>query len=351
MKKILIILLISCFGALKIQANNEHRDTIRLILPNNVMIDQLVYYRKTADTDILKELKKNIQSFLNDFNKLETEELSEKHPIKFTYTIGNGFIANSSITFTDYRTPTTILFTQNETNKFKDGSEKEELIIKKRTHLLEIIKHVPPHKFKSSIHFNSLDQLDALLAYDFEEINENLQTLMDKDKSYKGKPFITYIRINEDNQPEVIKTDYPNKRSDVLQLSAGSGLQNLKGDWLGSFSTQATMILARKGMDKHAFSFSYEWLYNFTTPNERFINEFIDLGYAYNFSKSPGNDSWVGLSFGFMTNRRGDFFANNSYRLGLNTRLNKHLTVGPEMYFNDFFKNVYPGINVTITVL
>nr|WP_319399773.1 hypothetical protein [uncultured Carboxylicivirga sp.] len=352
-KKITIVLLLATLFIPAIQAQDDYKDTLSLIMPNNVQIDQLVYYKKPENIEVLKEFQSYLKDFLNDFKKLETDGLSEDHPVKFTYKRSSGQFATNSLTFSDYHTPTTILFAKNETDMLNDQSVTNEILIKKRTHLLELVQNEYPFEFKALVHFNNIDQLEELLDYNFEDITNNLETLLAKGKrdSKKRIAFTAFVKIDDNKQPEILQTAFLPGNNDVIQLSAGSGMQGIKGDWLGSFNAQATMILTRKGIDKHAISFSYEWLYNFTTPNEKYINEFIDLGYAHNFSKNPDKDNWMGISFGFMTKRRGEFFSNNTYRLGLNTRLNKNLAIGPQMYFNDFFKDVYPGVNVTITLL
>ncbi|MCU4163520.1 hypothetical protein [Carboxylicivirga caseinilyticus] len=352
-KKTTIALLLATILIPALQAKESSKDTLRLIMPNNVQIDQLVYFQKPKDVIVLKEVKTYLESFLNDFKKLDTDELNADHPVKFIYKKGDGKQVASSITFDEYQAPTTIILTMNESAYLKDSTLSNEILINKRIHRLELSSNNHFNQYKAFIHFNSIEQLDELLLYDFEKIIQNVEELLSKkeNKYASNKLFTAYIRIDSNAQPDLIKIDIARGPMDVIQLSAGSGLQSLKGQWLGSFNAQAAIIFTRKGIDKHAFSFTYEWMYNFTTPDQKYVNEFIDLGYSYNFSRTIGKDEWVGLTFGFMTKQRGEFFANNTYRLGLNTRLNKHLGVGPQIYFNDFFQNVYPGINVSISIM
>lgn len=341
---VLFILIASCLFQIT-EAKETLKDTLRLKMPNNVLIEQLVHYRQPKNIEIYKEFKNYLEAFLNEFEKLETEGLSDEHSMKIVFKNANTHYTNKEyhISFEDYQPKTNVMIVENQNSVFID----------KRIHLLELSSHDKFNDYKALVHFKTMDQLQELLTFDFEKINQELiETFTLPENQYlKRKPFTAWINVNEDSQTELIYNQIADHPTDVLQLSAGTGLQSLKGQWLGSFNTQATIILTKKMVDKHAFSIAYEWLYNFTTPDQKYINQFIDFGYAYNFSTIPNKDKWTGISFGFITNQKGEFFEKNTFRFGLNTKVSKSISVGPQIYFNDFFKNVYPGVNISISLL
>lgn len=327
------------------QASTPHRDTLALKMPNNVLIEQLVDYRQPSDVLLFNQFKSYLMSFIEQFEKLKTEPLSPDHPTKITFKNAvRAYAADEfSISVEDYKRVSTV------TLAAKDSIWH----LNKRTHMLELSNNSKYDHYKAYIHFSTIDQLYEITKYDFDKINQSLQANYEKpeNKYLKHKPFTSWINVSAESETEISYNQIPNHPTDVIQLSAGTGLQNLKGEWLGSFNTKMTVLLSRKMVDKHAFSFTYEWMYNFTSPSDKYVNDFIEFGYSYNFSSIAEKDKWAGLNFGFLANRKGEFFDKNTYRLGLSTNLGKSITVAPQIYFNDFFKNVYPGLNISISIL
>ncbi len=339
----IIVLLSACSQF--IQAKESHQDTLVLKMPNNVLVEQLVYYRSPSDVKLFDNFKTYLEAFLEQFDKLETDELSEDHPIQIVFTNASNNHSNKeyNITVEDYKPKTKVTLV-----------EKNSLLqIHQRIHLLKLKSPDKFNDFEAIIHFSTIDQLREIVNFDYEKINENLLSIYEgKENNYlKRKPFSSWINVNPNFETELIYNQIPNHPTDLIQLSAGTGLQSLKGEWLGSFDAKMTLIFSQKMVDKHAITIAYQWMYNFTSPTEKYVNDFIDFGYAYNFSSIPKKDRWAGINFGMLVNRKGEFFEKNTLRLGLYTNLSKSITVGPQMYFHGFFKNVYPGIKLNVTIL
>ncbi|MCU4174765.1 hypothetical protein [Carboxylicivirga sp. N1Y90] len=326
-------------------ASKVHQDTLILKMPNGVMIEQLVHYRAPGDVKVFDKFQTYLSTFLEQFKKLETDAINDQQPmrIEFNNIVKHFTSKEYSISFEDYKPKTKITLV--DTNNLHH--------INQRIHLLVLSNNSKYNHYKARVHFSDMSQLNKLLDYDFEKINNELAASFKEEeyKFLKRKPFSSWIKVNDKSETTLEYNQIPEHPTDVIQLSAGTGLQSIKSVWLGSFHARMTLILPRKMVDKHSFTFGYQWLYNFTSPSEKNINEFIDVGYAFNFSDSPSKDKWAGIDIGFLIKRRGDFFDNNTFRLGLYTNLNKSVTVGPQMYFNDFFKNVYPGVNINIAIL
>ena len=93
-------------------------------------------------------------------------------------------------------------------------------------------------------------------------------------------------------------------------------------------------------------------MYDFSGSNEnKFfeLNHFVSLAWEHNFSNSPLEDKWYGFSAGYLVKRNNDFFKENTFRVSVKKRINDTISLKPELYFNDFFKNIYPGVRFTVT--
>ena len=108
-----------------------------------------------------------------------------------------------------------------------------------------------------------------------------------------------------------------------------------------------TIQLGNKSIAKQAFSLGYEWMYDFSSGKEN-INHWVSLGYARNFTNNPNKSSWFGLNLGYLAKRNGDLFEKDSFRLGIEKKIHKNVSIVPQFYFNGFLKDAYPGFKIKI---
>ena len=62
----------------------------------------------------------------------------------------------------------------------------------------------------------------------------------------------------------------------------------------------------------------------------------------------PQSGDWFGAELGYLTNRNGNFFDKNTFRLGVNWDIGRYMSVSPCLYISDNFNKMYPGIRLGI---
>lgn len=85
---------------------------------------------------------------------------------------------------------------------------------------------------------------------------------------------------------------------------------------------------------------------------QSFRNEFLSLGFR-EFPNKPHTNFEVlkTLSLAYLIRNSGDYFEKNTFRLGLPGVASGRLQLEPELYFNDFFKQVSPGLRLSLKIL
>ena len=137
----------------------------------------------------------------------------------------------------------------------------------------------------------------------------------------------------------------------MLVLSAGIGSGWVKNTFVSDINFRMGFTFGNKGMFKNMYAIDYNMMYDFSESNEnKFyeLNHFVALTWEHNFSNTPVEDQWYGFSVGYLVKRNNDFFKDNTFKVSVNKKINNTFIVKPELYFNDFFKNVYPGIRLSV---
>ena len=137
----------------------------------------------------------------------------------------------------------------------------------------------------------------------------------------------------------------------MLILSAGIGSGWVKNTFASDVNFRVGFGFSHKGIMKNIYSAEWNMLYDFSDSNEnKFfeLNHFVALGWEHNFSNSPLQDKWYGVSVGYLVKRNNDFFKENTFRISVKKKINDTFSIKPELYFNDFFKNVYPGVRFSV---
>jgi len=160
-----------------------------------------------------------------------------------------------------------------------------------------------------------------------------------------------YYPMDPGKKPPVVNGTYG---QDVLTLpTIRAGFQNVGNTFGTSFSLGASLRLDR-GKKIRVWSLMGELLYVYSRePKINLkgnLSRFITLEtYSMQKNTSRNNVQLIDhFSFSYLVKQQGDVFNKNTFRLGLPGVQFKFLRLTPELYFNNFFKNVSPGIKLSL---
>lgn len=139
---------------------------------------------------------------------------------------------------------------------------------------------------------------------------------------------------------------------DMLILNAGVGAGVIKNQWVNDISFKVGLGFMNKGLQRNVYFAEFKMYYDFSnasSDNLFSINSFVTAGWEHNFSKTIEKEKWFGLSLGYLVDRNTDFFEKNTWRFAIHKRINQTISVSPELYFNGFFENIYPGVQIGIS--
>ncbi len=139
---------------------------------------------------------------------------------------------------------------------------------------------------------------------------------------------------------------------DMMELNAGVVTGLIHNEFVTGFNFRLGLAFATKGILKHKYFADYELLYDFIDSEQAGsfdLNGFLSLGYVRNFSLDPQKANWYGISAGYLVNRGNDLFEKNTFKISVHKQISNSIILKPEIYFNDFFKNGSPGLQVQIT--
>lgn len=325
--------------SIKIFAANEnkfHSDTILMQMPNGTTIECRSNYNSKNVLEGKLEIKNLLSDFLKRWSALNIKEQGSKaFHIKCS-------IEKEYIHLKD---------NQNIIN-IKEVAVQKKIYFPTDTAIALVIKGNNKLELNSklAIYFSTIKQLEELTKYNFSQILKNTDNQLTKDNDWhiKSSPFVAWVKIQNDNSAELLhRNSTLSANNDQLIISAGTSLENVKGNWNGSFYANMTIQLGNKSLAKQAFSLGYEWMYDFSSGKEN-INHWVSLGYQRNFSKDPNKGNWFGITLGYLAKRNGNLFEKDAFRLGIEKKVHKNISIVPQIYFHDLFKDAYPGFKIKI---
>jgi len=140
--------------------------------------------------------------------------------------------------------------------------------------------------------------------------------------------------------------------SDMLYLNVGVGAGIVKNQWVTDINFALGFACGNKGLQRNLYYAGFKVVYDFSNAsgdNLFSVNSFISAGWEHNLSKNYEKEKWFGLSLGYLVDRNTDFFEKNTWNFAIHKRINQTISVSPEIYFNGFFQNIYPGVQVGIS--
>ncbi len=301
----------------------SYPDTIRLQMPNGTTIEYAMRYERDLvkyDRQKLqeeKELKEKIGAFLKRWEVLGVTNLETKKPL---------FIEDleTKIEISERNQKTTVLFPKDT---------KVALIVKG--------KHKLKLKKKGNnvyIYFDKIQQLKELENYNFEQILKNSDKQLDPasaDRKNKRRPLRAWLSVDENDEVGLTYQKFlrKNKRHYFYIDLINSYIENVNGNWLVGTGIGINYVLN----SDFRFGLRWEGMYNFSDKQETNINQWVDMSVATSEARDYGI-SWFGFSFGYLVDKRGDFFNNHKFRIGIPFNISQNVTVTPQFYFKDFFK-------------
>lgn len=201
------------------------------------------------------------------------------------------------------------------------------------------------------IYVENFDDLTFFFSQDFEKkAKEGTASIIQKiGDSYRKSSIHAWVDVRTEEPKVYIQES--EKMLDMLILSAGIGSGWVKNSFVSDINFKLGLGFARKGMMKNIYSAEWNMMYDFSDSNEnKFfeLNHFVSVGWEHNFSNTPMEDKWYGISVGYLVKRNNDFFKENTFKISVKKKINDTISLKPELYFNDFFKNVYPGIRFSV---
>lgn len=207
-----------------------------------------------------------------------------------------------------------------------------------------------------------LNRLDELSQYTNGQLEKVISKIEEDVRSTKGgskinnpENYITGSYTVKDNGNEITgNTDLKwNQGHSAIELSPAIGIQNYKNYFVPSAYLGLGYSFT-KSYSHHTFSAGWEPFFTFEKNNsgslQTYRNDFITLGYAY---KSPTSNFFhsgiTTFSLSYLVGRRGEVFDKNTFRLSLlGVQLHEVIHIEPQLYFHGFFKNVTPGLRISV---
>lgn len=350
-KKIILVIVSLFIALLTTRAQGqEYLDTIRLQMPNEATIELLMNYgEKKSFKENVKdkrgkervryvntqqnlsriEMKKALDSFLKRWEVLGITDLDEKNALEITD-------SDRRISIEEIQKSIFIYFPE----------DKQLALSIKGKHKLALLQE----NYTAHIYFDKVKQLEELAEYDFatqwKEVDKKIEKKA-KESKRKYAPLSVWLSVNQ--LQNVSLDDFSLKHSlskGYVGIFMGIGLENVKGDWNGSFNLGMSLRLSNQRYYTQRIDLNYEFMYNFSGQGKT-VNHWLDFGYYWDFNRGTQEENWWGPSLGFLVKRKGDFFEKDMFRLGVSKEF-ESITITPRIYFTDVFKDVYPAINILL---
>jgi hypothetical protein len=262
--------------------------------------------------------------------------------------IQNEIPKNPNLTMISKKTGEITIETTEDLKKYRIEDE----ISKTRENKVYILSD----KYDILIYFNELDDIFTT------DIQECLNRAVDNQAKYlenggwvdytegkfHGIAWTDACKCENDTILFIREKSHYNANKSQLSIKVGAGAGIIKNQLTTDFTFGIGKFQTRKGILKHHIYISDNMHYMFSQTDNIQINNFLNLGYRFNLSNRLDKSDWIGFELGYLTNSNGDFFKTPTFRFGTMMDLKHNITLSPQIYFEDGFKKVYPGIRIGI---
>ncbi len=340
--KLKISVLLFFISASLVLKANEKKDTIQLFLPNKAILEVV-----SVDVNRYKLDTAFVQEYLDRFFQLSEEtnldEQLSKSPCfivvkpyagdinRFNHEVEKDAYWDLSVK--DREVEHKILVSSDLSKKLDYSLE----------HQLQFQNKI----FTINILFDELNQLKDLQNH---KMLFAIDSLMDTYHQGKSKNIENDLyEIHSDYSLEKINenTGYTN---DQILLDLGTGIESVKNVFAINLEASMTFCFYKKGINKNSYGASYEFQYDFSTYYYRNINHFLNLYYMRNFSDDPDRHNTYKFKVGYLLNRDGSMFDENTFCISVAHMVGKYFVLQPKIYFSGAFKDITPAINIGINI-
>lgn len=131
-------------------------------------------------------------------------------------------------------------------------------------------------------------------------------------------------------------------------------LQYTRGEWVSSAAAGLQLIKGDYEGERNVFKLLWEPHFAFTRDNDgnrKFHrNDFITFRFEQH-EKSVKTDLFpVTLSLGYLVRRKGDLYEKNTFKFSFPGLKYESLSIEPEFFFNDFFRNFSPSLKLNLNI-
>ncbi len=339
MKRITIIILMALtISGFTYSQNKKMQDTLFFQMPNQTTIEYITSYNIKRNNVTNINIKEKLDDFLIKWKTIGNNQIPKNKSIAIICS------DETKDKWSDEKIATNMVIKEiNEENKFKfpesksivlDLTAKNKLIFKTKNYTL-------------NIYFNTLNQITELTKYNWNDILKNIDNeINNKNTSKTNFKYVAYsmwFNIKRDNVNLIHKEEISPDLTTMLSITGSPNLGFVKNKWYTSLNLRVLFEYYKRNESKYKIGLNYEWMFHFYN-NQRYINQWLDASVGAKLN-ALGSDL-TSISFGFLIKKEGDLFKKNTMRIGFENQINRHISVTPQIYFNDFFKNIYPGVKI-----
>ena len=215
------------------------------------------------------------------------------------------------------------------------------------------LKVITREGVKINCYFKNMDDMLLFLKVDWEQSIHSIA----KELNYlsywdKRKAIFLHYRQNGDHIENTYKQwNLQVNNLDEVQIEGGAGINFFKGKFLPNFEGQLGLIWSHKGILKNHYFINLEMVYDFINENNTLVPKsqlFMDIGFKYNFSKTPNTNNWYGVSIGYLVKKNSSIFDDHTWRVSIYRKIHKNIEIVPQIFIPNKFSNVFPGLKVSV---
>ena len=207
---------------------------------------------------------------------------------------------------------------------------------------------VPYGGLSVALIFEDISDRTALDKVNIDETIWNVRQKLIGDIN-KHVPFKTTYKVSENKSVERIS--FERSPGDQIEISASIGLGLIRHDFTPRINAHVSFDFMNKRQQLHnqiklTSSFNYSFVQKTEgTGSRMYVNTFLGLEYAHNFSRKEG--SLYGIGIHYLVGQNGPIFEGDTWKVNFayyNPKWRLHIQ--PEVYITKNFKEAFPGMSV-----
>lgn len=336
-KQLLLIILFAALSSIALSKENKIRpDSVHIRFENCLL--EVSTFNIKKNTLEKADLKSKINELLLELEKIEIANPKEGEKIKIRWTgYFQGFEQEHKV------------LTMNASKKNKKSIIKTEGVLIEKD-FGNILLEIEDKDYLIRLHVNKLEDAQIINSPEFTKRVK----LADTEMPDSRKPTNAWLLENKNGSVNsYFLNTLAHGTQDMLVLSTGIGVGLIQNQLVSSIDFNLGLQFSKKGIYRNSYFANYELLYDFSNSADSKdfdINGFLSLGYERNFSHDPNKAKWYGLSLGYLVGKGNNFFEKNTFKIAIHNQIGNGITLVPEFYFNDFFKNFTPALKVKISL-